>query len=232
MVKVFSFSLFGTDPKYFNGALALVEQAALMFPGYECWFYIHKDVLQDFIKKLEEHSNVRIFLRYDNLETSRPLMWRFEAIDHPDCDIMMPRDTDTRFYLREKFAIQEWLESGKMFHIMRDCPHHNDKVMAGMFGVRKTDFSWAEAMCGWPQIGWNYDQKFLGNVIYPKMINNMMVHDSFFSFEEDSKPFPINYDPDFHFVGEYVFEDGSRDKRSIEMMRQVWKKGTGPAGVF
>jgi hypothetical protein len=234
-MKVFSFSLFGEQLKYLNGALAMADQALHMFPGFECWFYIHKNVSREFIDKLEEKPNVRIFIRNEELNNSRPLMWRFEAIDHPDCDVMMPRDTDTRFYLREKFAIQQWLESNKVFHIMRDCPHHYERIMAGMFGVRKTDFEWSEKMYNWPQIGGNYDQKFLAEVIYPLMVGNTMIHDSFYNYEEDACKFPIDFDPDFHFVGEYVFEGGLRDTRSVELTRREWlAKGgkVGPAGFF
>ena len=38
----------------------------------------------------------------------------------PLVEIMMPRDTDTRIFLREKLAVDEWLKSGKLIHIMRD----------------------------------------------------------------------------------------------------------------
>mgnify|MGYP001420838220 CR=1 FL=1 len=30
------------------------------------------------------------------------MTWRFESIDHPDVEINLSRDTDTRFLLREK----------------------------------------------------------------------------------------------------------------------------------
>jgi hypothetical protein len=230
MVKVFSFSLFGTDQKYFNGALAMADQAAQMFPSYECWFYVHKAVPESFISMLSKQYNVRVIIKDEDLNTSRPLMWRFEAIDHPDCEVMMPRDTDTRFYLREKFAIQEWLESNKTLHIMRDSPFHTDLMMAGMFGVRKFNFCWTDAIKIWPQSGYNYDQIFLKTVIYPLLNNSIFVHDSFNNYESCKHEFPINYDPDFHFVGEYVFEDGSRDKRSIEITKAAWLSKGGQVG--
>mgnify|MGYP003333668585 CR=1 FL=1 len=32
------------------------------------------------------------------------MTWRFETIDHPDVEINLSRDTDTRFLLREKLV--------------------------------------------------------------------------------------------------------------------------------
>lgn len=236
MVKVFSFSLWGDGVRYLKGAEVVVDQVVTMFPGFECWFYIHTSVPASTVKILSEKPNVRIFIMDCDLKTSKPMMWRFRAIDNPDCDAMMPRDTDTRFYLREKFAIQEWLESGKTFHIMRDCPHHWEHIMGGMFGTRKVGWSWGELIDIWPQVGdRDYDQKFLKEFIYRRMLGDMMVHDSFYDYQECARNFPIDFDPDFHFVGEYIHEDGSRDMRSVELTRREWlAKGgkVGPPGIF
>ena len=63
-------------------------------------------------------------------------MWRFETIDDPDVEINMSRDTDTRILLREKLAVDEWLASGKTFHIMRDHPHHiNETTPIGFTSI-------------------------------------------------------------------------------------------------
>jgi len=219
-----------------KGAEAVADQVATMFPGYECWFYIHTSVPQDTIEALRARKNVRVEIMDADLTTSKPMMWRFYAIDHPQCEVMMPRDTDTRFYLREKLAIEEWLDSGKAFHIMRDCPHHWERIMGGMFGTRKVGWSWFDKISLWPQRGHrDYDQAFLKEVIYPLMVGNMMVHDSFYNYEAEARKFPINYDPDFHFVGEYVYEDGSRDTKSVDLTRREWLSkggGVGPAGLF
>jgi hypothetical protein len=64
-------------------------------------------------------------------------MWRFEAIDDPEVEVMMSRDTDSRFWLREKLAVDEWLNSDCIFHIMRDHPYHFFPILAGMFGTKK-----------------------------------------------------------------------------------------------
>ncbi len=222
--------------RYMVGALKVVDQIEKLYPDFQCWFYIHTSVPAEYIVKLLIKKNVKVIIMDCDLETSKPMMWRFKAIDDPECEVMMPRDTDTRFYLREKFAIQQWLESGKTFHLMRDCPHHFESIMGGMFGTRKVEWSWSELIDKWQQDGHrDYDQKFLKMVIYPKMKENMMVHDSFYNYESFALKFPIDFDPDFHFVGEYVDENDTRHMSSVNLTRREWlAKGgkVGPAGFF
>ncbi|HPC77997.1 MAG TPA: hypothetical protein PK811_06665, partial [bacterium] len=45
------------------------------------------------------------------------------------------RDTDSRLNPREADAVEEWIESGKSFHIMRDHPQHNVPICGGMWGA-------------------------------------------------------------------------------------------------
>jgi hypothetical protein len=148
-------------------------------------------------------------------------MWRFEAIDEPDVEIMISRDTDTRILFREKMAVEEWINSNKIFHIMRDHPWHTSKIMGGMFGTRKIPdiISWKEIMNEFIQEGnYDYDQKFLNEYIYPVIANDVMIHASFNKFESNCKNFPINYIKQLRFVGEYVYSDESRNKESINAL--------------
>ena len=103
------------------------------------------------------------------------MMWRFESIDDPEVEIMLSRDTDSRFLLREKLAVNEWLNSTNLFHIMRDHPHHNFVILGGMFGSKKIPQlpSWSNVMKNFIQEGdRNYDQNFLRDYIYPIIKNN------------------------------------------------------------
>jgi len=107
------------------------------------------------------------------------MTWRFEAIDEPDVELMMLRDVDTQI-----FAVEEWIKSGKLLHIMRDHPWHRYYIQGGMFGVRKSDISWIdkiESQCS--KGNYNYDQIFLSDVIYPLYKDNCMIHASFNKLE-------------------------------------------------
>jgi len=96
-------------------------------------------------------------------------MWRFEAIDYTNVEIMLSRDTDSRFLLREKLAVDEWLNSDKIFHIMRDHPYHTELIMGGMFGVKKNNIikNWKILIDDYNPtlIYYGYDQFFLRDYI-------------------------------------------------------------------
>ena len=222
MKKVISFSLWGDNPTYNIGAIKNAEQAKIVYPEFECWFYIHENAPQETIEALNSMSNTKIIIKTGDLNINKPMMWRFEAIDDPDVEVMMSRDTDTRFIQREILAVNEWLNSDKVFHIMRDHPHHNFCILGGMFGTKKIKEipSWTFIMNTINQIGHrDYDQLFLKKFIYPIVKNNSMIHASFYRKEPNAKKFPIKYCSELRFVGEYVYHDESRNIDHINELR-------------
>jgi len=223
MKKVFSFSLWGNNPTYCIGAIKNAELIKNFFPDFECWFYIHLDsVPNNTIEQLNSISNVKLFFKTGDLNIIKPMMWRFEPIDNPEVEIMMSRDTDTRIWEREILAVNEWLNSDKIFHIMRDHPNHGDVILGGMFGTKKIPEipSWIELMNTFIQEGnRQYDQTFLRDFIYPIIKNNSLIHASFYRWEVHSKPFPIEYNKDFNFVGEYVYYDETRSNSHIDILK-------------
>ena len=224
MKKVISFSLWGDNPTYTIGAIKNAELAKVFYPFFECWFYIHEETVpKNIIDYLSSLSNTKIILRNGNLINIKPMMWRFEAIDDPEVEIMISRDTDTRFLLREKLAVYEWINSNKVFHIMRDHPHHNFKILGGMFGTKKIEKipSWIQLMNIFQQnnLTKGYDQNFLGDYIYPFIKDNCIIHSTFNKYEDTCKNFPINYDDEYKFVGEYIYHDESRSTEHINILK-------------
>jgi hypothetical protein len=222
MKRVITFSLWGNNPTYTIGAVRNAEQAIRIYPDFECWFYIHEpSVPKEIVQKLRTFNHVTVILRSGDLNTLKPLMWRFEAIDDPEVEIMMSRDTDTRIWLREQLAVKEWINSGAPFHIMRDHMWHGTQILAGMFGTRKLPEmpSWHAVFDKVQQIGRDYDQTFLRNVVYPLVKDRAIIHASFHKYEQHAKPFPIPFCPEFKFVGEYVYADESRNQEHVNMIR-------------
>jgi hypothetical protein len=227
--KVIAFSLWGNNPTYNIGAIKNAEQAKDIYPDFECWFYIHQETVpNEIIFELQKLSNVKIIFKNGDLNICKPMMWRFEAIDDPEVEIILSRDTDTRFLLREKLAVEEWLQSGKLFHIMRDHPEHKPKISGGMFGTRKIPQikNWKVLIdnydqrksYGYVQENYGYDQNFLEEFIYPEIKDNSIIHATFFKYEEHSKDFPIPFDEKYNFVGEYIYSDESRNQDNINQL--------------
>jgi hypothetical protein len=230
MKKVISFSLWGNNPTYNIGAIKNAEIAKDAYPDFECWFYIHKDTVpQEIIDTLDSFTNTKIIFKTGdvNNENCKPRMWRYEPIDDLEVELVLSRDTDTRILLREKLAVDEWVQSNKLFHIMRDHPHHDFCILAGMFGTRKIPQipNWTNIINSYNKTDNRmYDQDFLRDIIYPLIKNNSMVHATFHKHEPHAKNFPINYDKHFTFVGEYVYFDNSRSIQHInELIKHIKK---------
>ena len=227
MKKVITFSLWGDNPTYNVGSIKNAELAKIHYPDFECWFYIHKEsVPEKTIEELVKLNNTKIIFKSGDLDNCKPMMWRFEAIDHPEVEIMMSRDTDTRIWEREVISVNEWLKSDKLFHIMRDHPFHKSNIMGGMFGTRKNVKikSWVDLINKFKQSGYRcYDQNFLFKYIYPIVVNNSVIHDNFNKSERHAILFKMNYNENYNFIGEHVYSDESRNLEHIEILKDSIK---------
>jgi GR25 family glycosyltransferase involved in LPS biosynthesis len=220
--QVISFCLWGDIPRYTIGSIKNAEIARKYYPDFECWFYIHEPTVpKEIVHGLERMDNVKIILKDDaSIKTNLFMAWRFEAIDNEDVEINMSRDVDTRILPREILAVRKWLATEKTFHIMRDSPCHYNKIMGGMFGTRKIKgITWKEEIIKYFNTKpFENDQIFLEDVIYGRVKTDSVIHDEFKKYEgANCENFPIPYDPQFNFIGQYVFEDESRDPYYIDI---------------
>lgn len=208
MKKVVSFSLWGNNPKYTIGA---IENAKLVNKIYEGWiarFYCGKSVPEDIINQLKSFNNAEVILMNEQGDWTG-MFWRFMACE--DADVMLSRDTDSRISNREKEAVYEWLDSDKDFHIMRDHPHHNTQILGGMWGCRNGILSNIRELVDKYNKGdfWQTDQNFLREVVYDKVKESSIIHDSYFNIEKWKRPFPSNR-VDKEFVGDVFDENNIR----------------------
>jgi len=130
MKKVISFSVWGTDPDYLVGARRNSEIAHEVYPGWETWFYVERGTEVD----LERADKV---IYYDKEIGSNGAFQRFKPMTDSTVDVFVSRDCDSRLSDREYKAVEEWLESDKQFHCMRDHQAHVWPVMAGMWGCKR-----------------------------------------------------------------------------------------------
>lgn len=218
-MKVISFSLWGNEARYTVGAIKNAILAQSFYPDFECWFYIHKEsVPKNIIEDIDRLSNTKIIFKTGNLLNCKPMCWRFEAIDDPNCEVMISRDTDTRIFLREKLAVDEWLKSDKLLHIMRDHKkYHRHKIFGGMFGTKKIpNIVWKKFIDNVRQDNNKrlYDLNVLNNIVNKLDNSNILIHSPYKLFsDENVRDFPISYkDDNYNFVGCYIYEDDSRNE--------------------
>ena len=134
--RVIAFSLWGDVPMYNVGAIRNAELISEVYPGWVARFYIGSDVPQkttDALKGL----GVEIVDMSGTPNDWQGMFWRFYGIDkEEDIEYLIFRDTDSRLSSREYEAVTEWVNSGKILHIMRDHPYHSEPIMGGMWGCK------------------------------------------------------------------------------------------------
>lgn len=185
-MKVFSFCIYGPEhPKYHGDLLRNIEIITEHFPEWRIFVYVGADTTEQYIQKLTLYPNVH--LRFTNILGHKNSVHRFFAIDEPTVDVMLVRDADSHVHWKDRWAIHDFLASGKSAHIIRDHPQHKGKILAGLWGVRKGVFKepirdiyerWTPVSAGYgtdPQ-GFGIDQNFLATCIYNTIIPNAIVH--------------------------------------------------------
>lgn len=212
-MNIISYSLWGKNPIYWAGALKNIELARKYFPGWVCRFYIDQNSDKNLIESIKG-ENVEIVL-VSSKGSFHGMFWRFYASTDPETDIFLSRDCDSRLCERELLAVNEWLDSSKDFHIMRDHPQHNVPILGGMWGcrngiLRKANLN--KLINDWGV----YDKKgadqfFLGIVVYPIIKDYALEHSDFdIVFGNELKPFPCSR-KNHEFVGDIFDEKDNRD---------------------
>jgi len=207
-MKYISFSLWGNKPIYNVGILKNANLVKNIYPDWQMIVYYDNTVPSDTIYELSKIGVKTIDMTNKEIYGA---FWRFLASDFSDSEYTIFRDADSRISLREKMAVDEWLESGKTLHVMRDHPYHmipygNDTlgILAGMWGIKSKKISLSDMIEKYHNkhnISYGEDQIFLKK-IYDLFYNDRCTHDEFF----EKKPFPIKRENN-RFIGERIDEN-------------------------
>ncbi|WP_066802158.1 tetratricopeptide repeat protein [Moraxella oblonga] len=191
--NIISYSLFGDNPRYCEVAVINATIAPLIYPEWTCRFYVDDSVPDHVIRRLTKH-NAQI-IKVDKKELGfSGLFWRFLVLSDPDVHCFIIRDADSLLSYKERFAVDEWLNSGKFFHIMRDALVHNELILAGMWGGYVGAFDDIKEDM---QVYFNslsvlnktIDQQFLRNHIWVTVNQSVLVHDKY-RLEATGLPYP------------------------------------------
>lgn len=223
MKNIVAYSLWGNHPMYWVGALRNIELVSKYFPGWICRFYIDDSSDKELIDTIKG-ENVEVIL-VKSKDSFHGMFWRFWAVEEPDVDIYLSRDCDSRFSDREFTAIQEWLESDKDFHIMRDHPYHTVPILGGMWGCRNgilRNVNFSQTIEKWNQFHRKgIDQDFLAQVIYPFVKDKSLEHSEFnLRFGQEIRPFPTKR-IDYEFVGDIFDENDIRHPEHWQIIKKI-----------
>lgn len=197
--NVIAFSIWGTEVRYLNGAITNAIVARYLYPGWTARFYTDRSTPDRFVAELKRNG-AEVVTVDDELGASRfGLFWRFLVEDDPEVDLYLIRDADAVMNVKERWAVADWLKSGKAFHVMRDSPQHSELMLAGLWGAHRGNIGdmrarIEKAVAAGKFVGnyINQDQHFLRAEIWPIARNSVKIHDDYFSFMS-----PTRFSPDF-----------------------------------
>jgi hypothetical protein len=137
----FSFSLYESTRENFDyyarGAVENYNIIKLKYPEAKCVFYIDdKKIENKYVQYILSTDSI-IYMKKNTNTNQIPVIWRFEALfDIKDYDVVFFRDTDSVITKREDNLIEEFLNSDKKCHVIRDYPHKTQNILAGMWGLK------------------------------------------------------------------------------------------------
>jgi hypothetical protein len=175
---IISVVLYGDSPKYtYNGIInALI--AKKVYKGWTCRYYVDNTVPENIINTLKSFDNVEIVPMTSIRNPAGPerMLWRFHPASESNVAAMISRDLDSWVSFRDAVLTKQWIDSDKGLHIIRDHCYHSQKIMGGMWGIKRDVFPQMKDLCNTFSQSDTYDQGFLANTVYPVCINNSIVH--------------------------------------------------------
>lgn len=181
MNHLIAYSLYGNGPRYYVGAIknAVLSQR---YPGFDLRFYTGKTVPEWVVDTLRLFKNVEV-VEMNKPEDPSAMFWRFYALADLNYDYILIRDCDARLNEREIDMHQEFVESGKSFHIIKDHPTgHNYLISGGMFAAKgRALHDIHKLIDAWgPKPSYMDDMNFLKAFAYPRMVDDCLIHDEYF----------------------------------------------------
>ena len=181
--KIISYSLYNDIAKNTYNAIINCMLSPKYYPGWICRFYMDNTVPVGLRQLLRTFEHVEVVIMPKHGE-SEAMLWRFLPASDPTVDIMISRDADSWVSSREAACVNEWLNSDKNFHIIRDHCYHTREIMGGMWGCRNHILPQMKDLVTEYIKTNTYDQGFLTKDIYPLVKNDMIIHLSEHIFQD------------------------------------------------
>ena len=187
--NIIAFSQWGDDNRYLTGAVNNAIVARYLYPGWMCRFYVDRSVPDTALADLMAQG-AQVMLAPPEMPAGRyGPFWRFLVEDDETVAVFLCRDADAVMNIKERVAVQDWLTSGRAFHVMRDRPTQCELMLAGMWGAHRGNIGAmrdridAYLAARPKQINdRTADQEFLRTAIWPIARQDVLAHDAWLDF--------------------------------------------------
>lgn len=221
-----SFSLYGANPRYTDGAIANARLVKSLFPGWHMRVYHDSTVPRTILDALKMFKHVKL-IPMNRSVYPNPMVWRFLVASDPSVQRYTVRDIDSRLSRRDAMAVLEWTRSQRPFHVLRDHPSHSAHPMSGgMWGGTHDAIPDMVDRLQRNRIKNRYlqDMTFLAREVWPlAKSRGVLQHDSFSCKAFGALPFP---EPrvGLEHVGS-VYIDGTMRKVDTDILRKARPNG-------
>lgn len=221
--KAISYSLWGDSAVYLIGIVRNAEYIAQNLPDWEMVVWYDSNILIKYEKTLARlrELGAQCYFRPERIMNSSiteyGTFWRFRTIDLKKYSHIIFRDADSRLSPREMAAVEEWIQSEKTLHVIRDHPYHSQPypikkpgILGGLWGLRPagTKVNMGVMIANYYESrkfkpsGYGSDAELL--VVFLDFFkDSLMIHDE---VGGTGQPFPLPRDG-FSFCGERIDED-------------------------
>ncbi len=193
--NVIAYCLWGNEPRY---RVPLLENARILphlFPGWTIRLYHDASMDAAYLSELKARGvDLRPIALPPNVPPHRRLLWRFGVVADPTVRRFLVRDADSLLSVKERVAVDAWLQSEYRFHAMRDWFTHTDLLLAGLWGgvggILPPVETLLSGYTGWRMENDHVDQDVLAETVWPAIRGDVLIHDSVFTGCLGSVPFP------------------------------------------
>ena len=204
-----SFSVYGTEIKYLNGAVINCRNILLNYPAWQPIFYCSAEANLAVGGVIDGLGG--IVQTFENDWHKNGMFWRFFALNINQAERVLFRDTDSRVDDREMNLVEDWVKSKKVLHIIRDHPNHKAEILGGLWGIRANSIDCKDILKNTYKYGDNYgdDQQFLLDEVYTKYKKHAYVNDDFYFINLKKKQTGARKNGGY--IGESFDENGNFD---------------------
>ena len=194
----FSFCIYGSEKNYYHGLLENIDIIKAEFTNYS--IYIYKGVCDPswvfpddpYVKIIEtgKEGAINMLHRY------------IPVLTQP---VGFTRDADSRITKRDLWCINQFLNSDKKYHVIRDHFYHRSKILGGLFGwkqaVNFTLTGLDKSVC------YGYDESYINEALYPLIKNDILVHSNICGYAgETVNIIERQRDDTYDFVGNVIWD--------------------------
>lgn len=214
--NIIAFSLGEPDQDTLRSALLNVRNAMGIYPEWRCRFYLHADAPAPAVRTIVD-AGAQVVQVSGKGRLRDSSLWNLHVLADENVDYFLVRDIRCALNARERAAVDDWLQSGKWFHVMRDHYAHTDLIMPGM---------WGGAKGGLPNVRQLLDEidpaqagpgslarTLLGQCIWPRIRGSACIHDSVHR-SLNAREFPEHgLLPEGQYVGQVIIAPRTLERR-------------------